>query len=181
MEYIGHTCQHASWSILVLQQEEYGRVSYINMMPVHLCNLVFSDHSDRVCSMETSWASKCAGESHWTTCPHCGDPLEDLYDSCIFSLLFCREVLCGVNNEWANLVDIASIQGLNILTVQPGSRKARLFCENVFQDIVSKNYCQLHATNYWTSVCKCLIAAQKSSQQVLESSNDQDRSCGWKC
>jgi hypothetical protein len=31
------------------------------------------------CSQETSAASMCAGESHYTSCPHCGDPLDDVF------------------------------------------------------------------------------------------------------
>jgi hypothetical protein len=98
-EYRGHTFQHAHWSILTQQQEGYGRASYLNIMPVLLCKLMSSVCSGRVCSLETSWASKCAGESHWTSCPHCGDPLDDVIHACTHLWLFCMEILCGVNNE----------------------------------------------------------------------------------
>jgi hypothetical protein len=36
--------------------------------------------------------------------------------------LVCKEVLSYVHNEWVNLVDIASIQGLNLILVQHKSR-----------------------------------------------------------
>jgi hypothetical protein len=42
--------------------------------------------------------------------------LDDNIHACTHRLLFCRGILHGVSNEWATLVDIASIQGLNILT-----------------------------------------------------------------
>jgi hypothetical protein len=57
----------------------------------------------------------CARESHGTTL----SSLEILWISNArmhSSLLICREVLRGVDNEWANHVDIASVQGGNLLT-----------------------------------------------------------------
>jgi hypothetical protein len=98
------------------------------LMPVHSCKLILRVRSGRVRSLETSGASKCAGESHVTSCPHCGDPLDDIIHACTHWLLFFREILCGVNNEWANLADKASIQGLNLLTLQPGGIEAGLGC-----------------------------------------------------
>jgi hypothetical protein len=48
--------------------------------------------------------------------------------------MFCREILHGVDHECTHLVDIASVQGLNILTtVQPGSMEAGLLCEPFFK------------------------------------------------
>jgi hypothetical protein len=57
----------------------------------------------------------CARESHWTAL----SSLEIFWISnarMYSSLLFCREVLRGVDNEWANHVDIARVQGGNLLT-----------------------------------------------------------------
>jgi hypothetical protein len=37
-------------------------------------------------------------------------------------LLFCMQIVSGIDIEWANLVDIAGCHGFNLLTaVQPGS------------------------------------------------------------
>lgn len=80
--------------------------------------------------LETAWAFKCAGESHWTYCPHCGDPFDDVLDACTHHLLLCRVFLRGVDNERANLVDIASVQGLTLLSVHPGSMEAVIPCDH---------------------------------------------------
>jgi hypothetical protein len=110
--------QHAPWSVVTLQQEGCGRASYMNIMPEHLCKFIRKVRSSWILSIETSWVSKCAGESLRTPCPHCGDPLDDVIRACNHRLLFCREILHAVDNEWANLVDIiASVQGLNLLKV----------------------------------------------------------------
>jgi hypothetical protein len=50
--------------------------------------------------------------------------------ACTHRLQFSREIFRGVNNEWENLFDIAHIQGLNLLAVQPGRMEAGLFCEH---------------------------------------------------
>jgi hypothetical protein len=91
--------------------------------------------------------------------------------------------LCGVNNGWANLVDIfthilehiASIQGLILLTsVQPGSMETRLFCEHLVRTVASQTTTKSMLHTYSTSECRCLSAEKKSSMQV-------PRSCRWKC
>jgi hypothetical protein len=56
----------------------------------------------------------------------------------------------------------ASIQGLNILTVQPGSMEAGLSCEHFFKISLSpKTTVKSMLHTYWTSVCKFLNAEQK--------------------
>jgi hypothetical protein len=55
-------------------------------------------------------------------------------------VLFYRETLRGIINEWVNLVYIASIQGEYLLTVQPGSMEAGLLCEHYFLVIFSKHF-----------------------------------------
>jgi hypothetical protein len=40
--------------------------------------------------------------------PHCGDPLDDSINTCTHYLMLCTEILCGLDNEWAHVVDIAS-------------------------------------------------------------------------
>jgi hypothetical protein len=58
--------------------------------------------------------------------------------ACTHCLLFCRDILLGIDNEWANLVDIASVQGFNRLnTVQPGSMEAGLLYEHFFKTLLS--------------------------------------------
>jgi hypothetical protein len=71
------------------------------------------------------------------------------------------------------LVEIARIQGLNLLTkLQPGSMAAGLLCEQFFKTLLSpKTTVESMLHMYGTSVCKPLNAEQKSSLQVLESSN----------
>jgi hypothetical protein len=83
--------------------------------------------------VQTSWAFKSADESHCTSISHCGDPLDDIIHACTHRLLFRREILCGVDNEWENFVDIAYGQGSNPLTAQPASMEAGLLCECFFQ------------------------------------------------
>jgi hypothetical protein len=39
---------------------------------------------------------------------------------------FAGTSLFGVHNDWANLVDMASVKGLNLLAVQPNGMEARL-------------------------------------------------------
>jgi hypothetical protein len=43
--------------------------------------------------------------------------VDDIIHPCTHQLLFCREILPGADHEWANLVDIANIQGLNPFAV----------------------------------------------------------------
>jgi hypothetical protein len=52
-------------------------------------------------------------------------------------LLLFREILRGFNNKWANLVDIASLQGVNPLTVKPGSIQK----QGSYVNSLSKHYC----------------------------------------
>jgi hypothetical protein len=57
-------------------------------------------------------ACKGAGKSYDKTyCPHSADPLDDAIHVCTCRLLFCMEMLCGWDNEWAKHVDMATIQG----------------------------------------------------------------------
>jgi hypothetical protein len=101
------------------------------------------------------------------------DTIHDKIHACTQKLLLFREILRGIHNGWANIVDIASIQGLNFLTVQPGSIAAGLQCERFFKTLSPKpTFKSMLLNTYWTSVCVLLSAAQKSSMQVLESSND---------
>jgi hypothetical protein len=80
-----------------------------------------------MCSSDSSLVFQVAGETYdWTSCPHCGEPSDDIVPVCAHRLLFCRDILFGVHNDWANLVDMASVQGLNLLAVQPNGMEARL-------------------------------------------------------
>jgi hypothetical protein len=160
-----HTNQHAPWSILVPKQEGCGwQASYMNVMPPHLYKFIVSARSGRICSLEISRASTCAGESHWTSCCHCGNPLDEIIHACTHRLLFCREPLRGVDTEWPNVVDIGSIQGLNLLRAQPGSMEAGLLCERFFKRSLSpRATLKSMLLQYWTSVCTCLNADQSSS------------------
>jgi hypothetical protein len=109
-------------------------------MPAHLSKFIFGVRSGRICSLETSLDSKCAGESHWTFCPHCGHPLHTEIRACGQRLLFGQEIFCGVDSKWANLANKASAQGLNLLTtVQPGRMEAGLFCKDIFKTLLSQN------------------------------------------
>jgi hypothetical protein len=117
-----------------------------------------------ICSLETSCASKCARESNWTSCPDCGDPLHDIIQACTSRLLFYMEILPGVDNECENLDDMASVQGLNLVTkVQPGGMEAGLLCEHFFKTLMSpKTTVKSMRHTYWTfvtyfcmQVCKC--------------------------
>jgi hypothetical protein len=131
----------------------WAGASYMNIVPVHLCKLILSVRSGRVCSLETSWASECACESHWTSCPHRGHPLDDTIPACTHRLLLCRKILCGGKNEWANLVEMASIQGLNPIAVQPGSMEAGLLCKHFFKTVLSpKTSIESMLHTFWTSV-----------------------------
>jgi hypothetical protein len=56
--------------------------------------------------------------------------LDDKTHACTHRLQFSREIFPGVNNEWEDLFDIAHIQGLNLLAVQPGRMEAGLFYEH---------------------------------------------------
>jgi hypothetical protein len=64
--------------------------------------------------------------------------LDATIQACTQQLLFCRGILCGVNNEWEDLVDIARIRGLNLLTVQPGNLEAGPLCEHFFKILSPK-------------------------------------------
>jgi hypothetical protein len=120
-----------------------------------------------------------AGGSHWRSGPH-SDALVDIILACTHLLLFCRAILRGTDNAWGNLVNVLSLQSLNLLTVQPGSMEARLSCEHFFNALSSPNTSaksMLHTC--WTSVCNFRSAEQISSLQMfLESSNDQDHADG---
>jgi hypothetical protein len=78
----------------------------MDVMPVHLCKFVRS--VAQVCSLETLWASECAGESHSTSCPH---SMHALLICC-----FSEAIFCVADNEWANLV--AWKQGSHVNTFQ---------------------------------------------------------------
>jgi hypothetical protein len=74
---------------------------------------------------------------------------------CTRHLLFCREILPCVDTGWANLVDIASVQGLNLITVQPGGMEAGLLCEHFFRTLLSpKTMVKSMLHTYRTSVHK---------------------------
>jgi hypothetical protein len=73
-----------------------------------------------------------AGEFHWTSCPHCEDPLDDAIHACTHHLLFCREILRGVYNEWANLVHKVSVQGVSLITTQLGGMEGS--CVKAFSE-----------------------------------------------
>jgi hypothetical protein len=70
-------------------------------LPAHMCKFIPSVREGRKHSLETSWASKCAGESYdWASCPHCGDPSDDVIHACAHRLLSCSEIVCGVDAEF---------------------------------------------------------------------------------
>jgi hypothetical protein len=50
----------------------------------------------------------------------------------------------GIENAWANLVDMAGVHGLNVLPVQPCSMKAGLLCEHLVfpKDTAKSTICQ---------------------------------------
>jgi hypothetical protein len=109
-------------------------------MLAHFTKFSFIVRSGRICSLETSLDSKCAGESHWTFCPHCGHPLHTVIRACSQRLLFGQEIFRGVDSKWANLANKASAQALNLLTtVQPGRMEAGLFCKDIFNTFLSLN------------------------------------------
>jgi hypothetical protein len=66
-------------------------------------------------------------------------PLDDNIHACTQHLLLFREIVRVVDNEWANLVDIASVQGLNLLTVHPGSMEAGLLYEHFLNTLLCQN------------------------------------------
>jgi hypothetical protein len=136
--------------MFIPQQERYRWASGIDVMPAHLCKFVLSGRTSLKAS---SWATKCAHDPWgWSSCPRCGD----LFDNSIHAHIHClqgcfREVLSGVDNDWATLVDIvaadvevekqctsvsalstlttpfhiAACQGLNLLTAQSGGMEFR--------------------------------------------------------
>jgi hypothetical protein len=87
----------------------------------------------RKCSLETSRASKCAGELHWTSCPLCGNPLDDVVHACTHRLPPCRANSRGADSEWKNFENIASVEGYDLCTVRPGSTKFELKHDNMFK------------------------------------------------
>jgi hypothetical protein len=62
------------------------------------------------------------------------------------------QVLRCVDNEWANLVDIASVRGLNPLTVQLGSMEAGLLCKHLFENHCLQNLLLNPCYIKWTFV-----------------------------
>jgi hypothetical protein len=68
------------------------------------------------CSLETSWASKCAVNLIGHLVPTLWRSLDVIIHTSTHHLLFFREIKHGVEHEWAKLVDKASVQGLNLLT-----------------------------------------------------------------
>jgi hypothetical protein len=91
----------------------------MHILPEHVFKFILSVRSGSVCSLETTPLSKSAF----------------------------REISHSVNNGWANLVDIASTRGLNLLTVQLGSMEAGLLCTPSKAFIVYKTLRLIHATN----------------------------------
>jgi hypothetical protein len=80
--------------------------------------------------------------------------MDNVKQTCTHRLLFCTETLCGVDNESANLVGIASVQGFNLHTVQHGCMEAGLFCEHLFKALWSpETIDNSMLQSYWTSVC----------------------------
>jgi hypothetical protein len=104
--------------------------------------------------MGFKWA--CA--HHRTSCPHCEDPLDDNLRMCPNRLLFCGAILPGVNNDWAYVIDIASIPDLNLLTAQAGSTEVELLCEYFSKTLLSpKTTAKSMLHTHWASVCKLFV------------------------
>jgi hypothetical protein len=53
------------------------------------------------------------------------------------ALIVCRKILCCVDSEWANLVDISGVHGFELLTAKPCSMVAGLVCKHFFKDLSS--------------------------------------------
>jgi hypothetical protein len=86
-----------------------------------------------------------------------GDPLDDISHACTHRLLFCREIERFINNEWAN--HVASITGLNLPSVQPGSIGAVPLCEQFYKTILPlKTTNESMLRTYLTSVRKLVSA-----------------------
>jgi hypothetical protein len=78
-------------------------------MPAHLHKFIQSVRSGRACSLETSAACKHTLESQLTSSPHCADLVDDITRASIHRVLFCSEVLRGVDNAWAKPADLAGV------------------------------------------------------------------------
>jgi hypothetical protein len=66
-----------------------------------------------------------------------GNPLDHVLHARTLLLLICREIISGIDNEWANFVNMAGFQGLHFHTVQPSSMEAELSCEHFFKTFLS--------------------------------------------
>jgi hypothetical protein len=121
-----------------------------------------------------------AGGFHWTSCPQSGDALDYLVQVCAHRLLFCRGILCGLDNGWLNRVEIPSAQVLlYVLTVQPGSRAAGPLCEHLlFKTLLSPKPAVKSMLQILDFSLQIPSAQQSPSLQVLEPSNDQDHADG---
>jgi hypothetical protein len=65
-------------SNLMLHEEGYGRVSYMNVLPAQLCIylkcLIRKDHLERPHGLPSGKVNGVIGQ----LCPRCGDPLDDM-------------------------------------------------------------------------------------------------------
>jgi hypothetical protein len=88
---------------------------------------------------------------------HCGDPVDDTNCACTHHLLFCRDILRGIGNEWANLVDMAGVQGLHVLAGQLCSIEAgpshEYFPKHCCLQEPLLNPCYLHIGLLFTILC----------------------------
>jgi hypothetical protein len=112
----------------------------MNAMPTHLCKFIFCLLPGRICPLQTSWAPKRADGFQFSL-DILSPPEEILWmisHACTHRLLFCKEILRHVDDEWANLVDKARVQDLNLLTI-PGSMVAGLSCEHFFKHCCPPN------------------------------------------
>jgi hypothetical protein len=86
-----------------------------------------------------------------------GNPLDDISHACTHQLLFCREIVRVINNEWAN--HVASIPGLNLPSVQPGSIGTVPLCEQFYKTMLPlKTTNESMLRTYLTSVRKLVSA-----------------------
>jgi hypothetical protein len=59
----------------------------------------------------------------------------------------------------ANLVDVASVQGIHLFTVQSGSMEAGLVCEHFFKTLFFSTKAAVKSMLFtWTPFCKFLSA-----------------------
>jgi exonuclease III len=178
--YRARSDQRAPWCIQILQREGFGRAAFLDVLPAQLCRFVLSARSGRVCSLENSWADKCAGTGlDWTSCPRCGEPLKNSVDACTHRLLFCRRLPVGVENvEWTMLETMLAQVSEDFQDMLPGSVHAGDCNEFFLAKLLSPpTLSSVLLKQYWFSVCKLLgqqFIVSPCLQVISETSRRQD-------